>query len=232
MRGYLSLVLHAHLPFVRHPEHEKFLEENWLYEAITESYLPLLQLLESWQRDKLKLRLTLTLTPTLCSMLDDPLLRGRYQRHLEGLLDLADKEIHRTSWNKPMNALAVFYRKRFEQARQTYDAYQSDLVAAFRRFQDAGLIEIITSSATHALLPLLISHPSSVRAQIFAARDHYHKCFGRPPRGIWLPECATPPASRTCCAPPASNGSSLIATACSTPSPAPDTPFSLPFSPR
>ena len=45
MRGYLSLVLHAHLPFVRHPEHEKFLEENWLYEAITESYLPLLQLL-------------------------------------------------------------------------------------------------------------------------------------------------------------------------------------------
>ena len=80
------MVLHAHLPFVRHPEHEKFLEENWLYEAITESYLPLLELLEQWQRNNLKLRLTLTLTPTLCSMLDDPLLRGRYQRHLEGLL--------------------------------------------------------------------------------------------------------------------------------------------------
>ena len=45
-QGYLSLVLHAHLPFVRHPEHEKFLEENWLFEAITETYVPLLQILE------------------------------------------------------------------------------------------------------------------------------------------------------------------------------------------
>ena len=36
MQGYLSLVLHAHLPFVRHPEHDKFLEESWLFEAITE----------------------------------------------------------------------------------------------------------------------------------------------------------------------------------------------------
>ena len=53
MQGYLSLVLHAHLPFVRHPEHEKFLEESWLFEAVTETYLPLLQILEGWRRDGL-----------------------------------------------------------------------------------------------------------------------------------------------------------------------------------
>src|SRR5688572_13131063 len=51
MPGYLSLVLHAHLPFVRHPEHEHFLEESWLFEAITETYLPLLRVLEGWERD-------------------------------------------------------------------------------------------------------------------------------------------------------------------------------------
>ena len=77
MPGYLSLVLHAHLPFVRHPEHERFLEETWLFEAITEAYIPLLQLLERWRRDGLDTRLTLTLTPTLCSMLLDPLLPSR-----------------------------------------------------------------------------------------------------------------------------------------------------------
>ncbi|HXU79575.1 MAG TPA: DUF1957 domain-containing protein, partial [Methylomirabilota bacterium] len=86
MKGYFSLVLHAHLPFVRHPEHERFLEENWLFEAITESYLPLLQLLKRWQTDQVKARLTLTLTPTLCSMLRDPLLQARYERHLDDLL--------------------------------------------------------------------------------------------------------------------------------------------------
>ena len=47
MQGHLSLVLHAHLPFVRHPEHERFLEEGWLFEAITEVYVPLLRLLEA-----------------------------------------------------------------------------------------------------------------------------------------------------------------------------------------
>ena len=57
-------------------------------------------------------------------------------------------------------------------------------------FQDQGALEIITSAATHALLPLLAGHPPSVRAQILVARDHYRACFGRDPRGIWLPECA------------------------------------------
>ena len=76
MQGYLSLVLHAHLPFVRHPEHEKFLEESWLFEAVTETYIPLIQILENWQRDGINARLTLSLSPTLCTMLHDPLLRA------------------------------------------------------------------------------------------------------------------------------------------------------------
>src|SRR6266699_2512122 len=95
VQGYFSLVLHAHLPFVRHPEHEKFLEETWLFEAITETYIPLLQLLERWRTDGLESRLTLTLTPTLCAMLLDPLLQERYARHLSDLLELTEKEIQR-----------------------------------------------------------------------------------------------------------------------------------------
>jgi 1,4-alpha-glucan branching enzyme len=190
MPGYLAIILHAHLPFVRHPEHERFLEENWLFEAITETYLPLLQLLRGWQRDGLQPRLTLTLTPTLCSMLQDPLLQDRYERHLKELLDLAEKEIHRTRWEKPLHEVALFYRDRFIAARQTYTACERDLVKAFRQFQELGLLEIITCSATHALLPLLADHPPSLRAQVLVARDHYRSCFGRDPRGIWLPECA------------------------------------------
>ena len=190
MQGHLSLVLHAHLPFVRHPEHDKFLEENWLFEAITESYIPLLQTLEGWQRDGMDTRLTLTLTPTLCSMLLDPLLQDRYVQHLGGLIELADKEIHRTHWDRPFFDLAVFYHRRFLKIRDTYFACGRNLVNAFREFQELGKLEIITSAATHALLPLLAAHPPSIRAQILVARDHYRSCFGRDPRGIWLPECA------------------------------------------
>jgi 1,4-alpha-glucan branching enzyme len=190
MQGHLSLILHAHLPFVRHPEHEKFLEETWLFEAITETYVPLLQMMERWQRDGMETRFTLTLTPTLCAMLLDPLLQDRYVRHLNGLIELAEKELHRTHWDKALNQLAQLYHRRFLEIRETYFACKKNLVAAFGAFQDAGRLEIITCAATHALLPLLANHPPSLRAQILVARDHYRSCFGRDPRGIWLPECA------------------------------------------
>ncbi len=189
MQGYLALVLHAHLPFVRHPEHEKFLEESWLFEAITETYVPLLHVLEGWRRDGLPGRLTLSLSPTLCAMLLDPVLQDRYTRHLESLIELAEKELHRTYWDRPLHELAQLYHRRFIAVRDTYRESGRNLVEAFGRFQAAGLLEIITCAATHALLPLL-NHPPSVRAQILTARAFHRRCFGQDPRGIWLPECA------------------------------------------
>ncbi len=190
MPGYLAIILHAHLPFVRHPEHEKFLEESWLFEAITETYLPLLQMMNGWQRDNMDARITMTLSPTLCAMLRDPLLQSRYARHLDELITLADKEISRTHWEPEFQELAKMYHTRLTTARELYQQLGGDLIGKFRRLQDFGLLEIITTGATHGLLPLMANHPPSVRAQILTARDHYRDCFGCDPRGIWLPECA------------------------------------------
>src|SRR5437870_11288940 len=93
--GYLCLVLHAHLPFVRHPEYEDFLEEDWLFEAITETYLPLLCMMRRLVSDGVAFKLTASLTPTLCAMLRDELLQQRYLRYLERLIGLARQEIER-----------------------------------------------------------------------------------------------------------------------------------------
>src|SRR5579863_499221 len=169
MQGYLSIILHAHLPFVRHPEHERFLEESWLFEAITETYLPLIHVLDGWQRDGLEARLTISLSPTLCAMLRDPLLRDRYARHLDGLVELAEKEIHRTHWDRAYRDLAWMYHNKLVQARERWQQYKGDLVQAFRLFQDAGILEITTTAATHGLLPLLATHPQSLRGQILTA---------------------------------------------------------------
>jgi 1,4-alpha-glucan branching enzyme len=190
MRGYFALVLHAHLPFVRHPEHSRFLEESWLYEALAESYLPLLDVLEGWQRDRVPARLTLTISPTLASMLADPLLQERCARHLDSLVQLAEREIHRTRWDAGCHPLAIFYLERFRHLRDLFNLQQRDLLRAFRRCHERGQLEIITCAATHALLPLLANHPPSLRAQILTARDHHRRWFGVDPRGIWLPECA------------------------------------------
>ena len=189
-QGFLSLVLHAHLPFVRHPEHDRFLEENWLFEAVVETYLPLVQVMEGWLRDGMQTRLTMTMSPTLCAMLLDPLLQDRTQRHLDGLLELAEREVHRTHWDREYQPLAEMYHSRFVGLRETWFRHGRNVVGAFRKFQEAGRLEIITTAATHAVLPLLADHPPSLRAQILVARDHYRSCFGCDPRGIWLPECA------------------------------------------
>ena len=193
MSGFLALVLHAHLPFVRHPEHDRSLEETWLFEAITETYVPLVQLLEAWRRDDLNVPLTLTLSPTLCTMLRDPFLQGRYLRHLEMLIDLTGREVHRTAGEPAFQALARFYLDRFQATRDFFIHCHHDLVGAFRVLQDAGRLEIITTAATHAFLPLLAGDRPALRGQILAARDDYRECFGRNPRGIWLPECAYDP---------------------------------------
>ena len=190
MQGYVLLQLHAHLPFVRHPEHEHFLEEDWLYEAITETYLPLLSRFEKLADEEVPFRVTLTMTPPLVHMLRDELLIHRYSRHLDRLCELAEKEIGRTETDERLNRLARFYASHFGHIRWLWhERYRRDLVGLARRLQDRGVLEIVTSGATHGFLPLLQDQPEAVRAQIAVAAAHYRQHFGRDPVGIWLPEC-------------------------------------------
>jgi 1,4-alpha-glucan branching enzyme len=192
-KGYLSLVLHGHLPFVRHPEHEDFLEEDWLYEAITETYLPLIWVYEKLIEDKVDFRITMTLSPTLISMLSDPLLEDRYLKHLNKLIELSHKEIERTTWQPQFQGLATMYLNQFCRARDTFEKYHRNLISAFKLFQDLGKLEIITCGATHGYFPLMDVCKESVRAQVKVAVSHYESVFGKKPRGIWLPECGFTP---------------------------------------
>ena len=97
MNGYLSLVLHAHLPYVRHPEYKEFLEEDWLYEAITETYIPLLEMFENLTRDNVPWNMTITMSGTLVNMMNDGLLRERYIHHINKLIEFCENEVERLS---------------------------------------------------------------------------------------------------------------------------------------
>lgn len=193
-KGYLALVLHAHLPYVRHPEHEFFLEENWFFEAITECYIPLIHVFESLVRDGIDFRVTMSLTPPLMSMFTDEFLQQRYSRHITKQIELAEKEAERTKHDQRFHHLALMYKDIFISASRTFhDRYQRNLLTAFRNLQELGVLEIITSGATHGYLPLLGAKKESVKAQIGVAVDLYAKMMGRQPKGIWLPECGYQP---------------------------------------
>ena len=189
-QGYLCLLLHAHLPFVRHPEHEEFLEEDWFYEAVIETYIPLVGVFEGLIRDGVDFRVTMSLSPTLCAMMQDPLLQNRCLSHIERLIELSDKEKHRTRQAPQFHALACMYHERFTQARQIFaDHCGMDLTRAFRAVQERGGLEIITCAATHGFLPLMRVQPEAVRAQVSVAVKDHERVFGVKPKGIWLPEC-------------------------------------------
>src|SRR6267154_1277192 len=129
--GHLALVLHAHLPYVRHPEHEDFLEENWLFEAITETYIPLLLMMEGLIEDGVDFRLTFSLTPTLTSMLLDPLLQARYLKKLERIIELAEKEVSRTASLADFLPLALLYQRLFLRVHDAFvNRYQKNLLRA------------------------------------------------------------------------------------------------------
>ncbi|MFH1220660.1 MAG: 1,4-alpha-glucan branching protein domain-containing protein [Candidatus Eisenbacteria bacterium] len=193
-KGYLCLVLHAHLPFVRHPEYPDFLEEDWLFEAITETYMPLLKVLEKLEEDSVPYGITISLSPPLLSLLNDWVLQERYMSRLEKLTELASKEVDRTRWDARMNRLALMYYWFFENTRKTYaEKYSRDLVSVFRRLNDAGHVEITTCGATHGFLPLMTVNRNAVRAQVEIACRYHQRNFGRRPNGIWLPECGYEP---------------------------------------
>jgi len=188
--GYLSIHLHAHLPFVRHPEHDDFLEEDWLYEAISETYLPLLRVFDRLTDENVPFRISMTMSPPLVAMLRDDLLVGRYARRLDRLCELSDREVHRTRQDPTFHRLALHYQEEFRSLRGLFqDRYRRDLVGAFKRLEDAGRLEIVTCGATHGFLPLMQMYPEAARAQVAVAAAHHRRHFGRDPKGIWLPEC-------------------------------------------
>ncbi len=189
-KGYICFVLHAHLPFVRHPKHESFLEENWLFEAISETYLPLLRVFNRLRNDCIPFRITISVSPTLSAMLTDPLLQERYISHLGKMIELADKELVRTSDNPDFHQNALMYKKLFEQNLSDFtDLYKKNILKGIYCLEKEGYLELITSAATHSFFPLYEEYPKAVEAQIRTAVKSHIKMFGKEPSGLWLPEC-------------------------------------------
>lgn len=190
-KGYLNFVLHAHLPYVRHPESELYIEERWLFEAMSETYIPLLIYFDELEKENVNFRVTMNITAPLITMLDDELLQQRYRKYLLERIWLAKKEITRTKENKELNDLAKMYYYNFKKYYKVYkDKYNFNLLNGFKHFQDKGFIEILACPATHGFLPLLNVTPNAVRAQICMGVELYKKYFGRAPNGMWISECA------------------------------------------
>lgn len=192
----LALVLHSHLPWVRrngtHP-----VGEEWLFQAWSEAYLPLLDVLERLAADGARDLLTVGVTPVLAEQLADPYLLAELHGWVgRRLLDL-EHTISRygASDRAALDPVWRHHWRRLTRLLETVEARQRGpgLLGALRALDEAGVIEVLGGPATHPYLPLLADQ-AVLRGQIVAGLDVTAGWLGRRPSGVWSPECGYRPA--------------------------------------
>ncbi len=182
--GALAIVLHTHMPYVEGFGTWPFGEE-WLWEALAGSYLPLLEVLDEGAP------LTLSLTPVLCDQLEVPGLAERFYAFVE--------QVRRKTHAEDASGLrAAGHADLAAELDRSWGDYERAAEGLRRR--GGGLLEAFaphaawTSSATHAILPLLATE-AGVREQARSGvRSHLRRFGPRWRGGFWLPECAYQPA--------------------------------------
>lgn len=193
--GAFTFVLHSHLPYARLAGMWPHGEE-WVHEAIAETYVPLLNALYDLRDEGVDYRITVSVTPILAEQLADPLIVEHFLSYAEERAAWAAADIPRfeEAGDEQLRDLAIHFHHWYSRTLTSFrDRYRGDLIGALRELQDAGLVEVSTSAATHGYLPLL-ARDSSIFGQLQTGVDAYKRHFGRAPQAIWLPECAYRPA--------------------------------------
>ncbi|HEX7010729.1 MAG TPA: 1,4-alpha-glucan branching protein domain-containing protein [Phycisphaeraceae bacterium] len=196
--GSFCLVLHGHLPYVlRHGTWPH--GEDWLYEAAAETYLPILAMIDECVFFNAMPKLTMGLTPVLLEQLTHEDFKKGFERYLSDRIDRArqDRREFETppTSNGHMAYLATRWEEFYTKLLEQFHALGRDIPGAYARRAAAGYVEILTSNATHAYMPLLLED-ASIRAQVRAGVASSQRILGFKPTGMWLPECAYRPAGR------------------------------------
>ncbi|HUP27917.1 MAG TPA: 1,4-alpha-glucan branching protein domain-containing protein [Chloroflexia bacterium] len=192
--GAFTFVLHSHMPFYRGAGKWPHGEEN-LHEVMAETYVPLLEALTDLHEAGVPARITLGITPVLAEQLADPLIIQNFEAYVTGEIEAAASEIERFEAKADQHFLylAHFYHDMYTRVLQVFrERFGRDIIAGFRRLQDAGVVEIVTSGATHPYLPLMM-RDSTIHAHLEIGKRATERHFGKAPNAIWLPECAYRP---------------------------------------
>jgi 1,4-alpha-glucan branching enzyme len=192
-----TFVLHSHIPYCRQTGRWPHGEE-WIHEAIAETYVPLLVGLHDLAAEGVPFHLTLGVTPVLAEQLADADIQEHFLDYVDERLAAIEADIARfapggTEPDGALARLATWYYAEYVAVREAFDLrFGRDLIGAIRVLADAGQVAVATSAATHAYLPLL-STDESVRAQLATGVRAHRRHFGHAPRAIWIPECAYRP---------------------------------------
>jgi 1,4-alpha-glucan branching enzyme len=182
----IVLALHAHLPYVRIPEKRFPLQELWLFQALTECYIPLILCFRSLLEENINFKITLSISPTLISMLSDDYYKSKYEDYLRTSMELLRRKVSGAG-NDLKNPICSLLN-RLQTISNFYIESKRDIINELKTISQSGNITLITTSATHAILPLLRFSDKLIKTQIETAFKTFKNAFGYLPDGFWLPE--------------------------------------------
>jgi len=207
----VSIVLNAHFPFVKDcvPLRKKdpnapdsvprqteisgtglaSAEESEFFEAVSETYLPLLSVMDRLEGDRVPFRLALAVSPLFGQMLGDGLLMKKYAAHLDRQITFGARELERLGTRSGRQArLARRYLDLAIDRRAAFTArYEGDVLGALGHYRRKEKLEILAAPATPAFLPFISRFPESVQAQMEVGLSFCRYTMGASPRGFWLP---------------------------------------------
>src|SRR5688572_2048040 len=191
--GTLCFVLHGHLPYVLH--HGSYPHgEAWLYEAAAETYLPILDMIGEVALHRARPGMTIGLTPVLLEQLAHERFKSGFVAYLNGRMDRARQDRKEFEQRSDLHSayLAERWEKWYGRNLEHFERIGRDIPKEFaQRFRE-GHIQILTSNATHAYMPLILND-EALRAQMTCGVLTSERILGIRPRGMWLPECAYRP---------------------------------------
>ncbi|MDR2601836.1 MAG: DUF1957 domain-containing protein [Spirochaetaceae bacterium] len=188
----ISVVLNCHLPFIRHADGLFYRDEIPFFQAVSNTYIPFLQMLKSLDAQCTPFRIGCVLSPTLCAMLRDETLISKYLNYTDKQIEFGKSELERTEnkCNTALYSLAMHYYNSIVEKRALFvDSYGKDIIGTFDYYRKKGRLEILGTTATYNFLPFYDKHPEIIRAQIENALIEYKRIFNLSPSGFWLPEC-------------------------------------------
>ncbi len=184
----IVFVLDAHLPYVRDPDLPCSVEESWLFNVLSFTYLPLLRSFTSLETEGIPFYVGIAFSPELSEMLSDPLLQNRYTAHLERSIDYAGHTIENNLLDETRTALLKDYLELLKKNKHDFvDIYEKNILKKFDYFSERGYLEILATSATACFFPLYEDIPEAINAQIETGLMSHRAHFDSIPDGFWLP---------------------------------------------
>ncbi|MGI5065145.1 glycoside hydrolase family 57 protein [Treponema putidum] len=191
MKDYnLLFILDAHLPYVRNESEQGLVEEDWLFNALSYLYLPILKMCSNLMRENVPFKIGAVFEPTLCDMLADKVLQDRYRLNIQSKIEFAKKELERFAECAETKKLIQYNLKHFSDNKRIFEDCGGNVLKQFDYLARKGYVELLATTATNTFLPFFLNMPEAIAAQIEMGQINYRKHFSTVSSGFWLPSMA------------------------------------------